>query len=94
MNPSAVIEEASDRLRLLRTAGWRKETQRLRGRRQKRGKRAGLPARLKATNTKMDFMRVRMSSYKEMKTSTYADAAEQHARRSLPDGEATLLLSR
>lgn len=61
MNPSVAIKPelktVLGRLRLLRKAGWRRETFRLRGRRkrcaqkQKRGKRAGKIAGLKA-NTK------------------------------------------
>lgn len=93
MNPSVVIKSelkvALGRLGLLRTTGWKRETHRLRGRRkrcawkQKRGKQAGLQARLKATNrpalptlflanirsldNKMDLMRLQMSIYKEMR---------------------------
>lgn len=93
-NPTIVIQlelkAALGRLRLLRTACWSKKTyRRLRGRRkrcsgrQKRGKRVGLLARLRANNrpaflslflanvrsldNKMDLLRLRMSSYRDMK---------------------------
>lgn len=95
------------RVRLLRTAVWRNRSYQLRGkrkrcaRRQKRGKQAGLLARLKASNrpalptlflanvcsldNKMDLMRLRLRSFTEMRNCCAMLLTETWLNNRMPD---------